>query len=185
MNWVQKLAAFLLTLLCAYVLKYSKSTCGFGRPTSGKAFAIAIPLAIVCTVPSLILDYYSGDKTGASNEYILFELFMPGLQEEPFYRGLLLAVWDKAVGRPYKFLGVNVGWGSLISMALFVLGHVCFIDKNFVLQFAPDALSWIDLIFFSIVMTWLRYKYNSVWPGVIAHNLGNVLEALIRPLLSK
>ena len=75
-----------------------------------------------------------------------------------------------------------MGWGAVISASLFTLGHVLSFDKDFHITFAPQVLSWLDLIIFSFGMTWLRYKYNSVWPPVVAHNVGNTFEVLTTSL---
>lgn len=182
-NWVPKLLAFLATLVAAFLLKLDKSECGLNK-ASVKAFGIALLFAVVCTLPALISDIMAGDAGKFGTERLLFELTMPGLQEEPFYRGLLLLIWDRAVGRRFRVFGVQLGWGDLVSLSLFTLGHVCIFDKDFHLMFAPEPLHWFDLIFFSVAMSWLRYKYNSIWPAVLAHNIGNTIEVLSSLILS-
>ncbi len=182
-NWCQKIAVIAGIALAAVLLKLSKSDCGFGWPDSKKSYAIALLLGALCTIIPLYFDWVSGESSTTSPEKFLFELTLPGLHEEPFYRGLLLCIWDQAIGRPFKFAGVNFGWGAVVTSLLFILGHVCMFDKNFQLVFEPQPAAWIDLLLFSIAMVWLRYRYTSVWPAVVAHNFSNVLEVLLSPML--
>jgi hypothetical protein len=50
------------------------------------------------------------DHERASAETIAFQLSLPGLEEEPFYRGVLLLALDRAFAGRIRALGVE--WGS-------------------------------------------------------------------------
>jgi hypothetical protein len=98
--WFQKLAMGLLTL-------------AIWRPRSSPVRA-RLPVALVgvlCTMASLLDEWVSGDHGSWTTEGLLYEMSLPGLQEEPLYRGLLLDVWDKATGRPWNALS----WKAICS----------------------------------------------------------------------
>jgi membrane protease YdiL (CAAX protease family) len=169
-NWLQKFIVFICAILLCKPLGVTPKECGYFLPSSRSALLFAL----------LIGTVYAGiDIVGIEEhkvptvETVLFQLTMPGLQEEPFYRGLLLSLWDKHFGRPIKVLGVNFGLGSVITTAIFTVLHLVFLDENWKVAVNPNVLEWINFIVFSFVMCWLRYKFESVWPCVLAHNFDN------------
>src|SRR5690606_41212166 len=58
---------------------------------------------------------------GADADTLAFQLTMPGLDEELFYRGVLLLMLNEAFGRPLRVLGAPMGWGALLTCLAFGL----------------------------------------------------------------
>jgi hypothetical protein len=56
------------------------------------------------------------------------------------------------------------------------------LDSNLHPIFNPDALVWLNLVVFCLAMGWLRYRFESVWPSVIAHNVDNGFAKIISAL---
>lgn len=114
-NWQAKLLALAATLAIA-----ASSAFGFRRvgltiaqePGSMKA---ALPVAaLYCAFFAVIaMAFPSGRSSG---EEIAFQLTMPGLEEEPFYRGILLFALDQAFTGRKRFLGVALGLGCRAVM---------------------------------------------------------------------
>ena len=99
----------------------------FGWHRSGLTFAQAkgslascVPVALLYALFFVALAHFSPSDP-ASRETIAFQLTMPGLEEEPFYRGILLLALDRAFLGRVRFLGVDWGWGAVLSCALFGL----------------------------------------------------------------
>ncbi|MBY0357443.1 MAG: CPBP family intramembrane metalloprotease [Candidatus Obscuribacterales bacterium] len=172
---------FLLTVLAAQFLKYGWRDWGFARPNLKQALIFAVLFGGATTIPSFIETAYRHETIPFNLEYFLFELTMPGLHEEPLYRGLLLYLWDRAVGTPFKLFGINVGFGALISSLFFVLGHTFSFDHAFHPVVAPCWI-WLDMGLFAASMVWLRYKFDNFWIPVFAHNLGNAVANLAQTL---
>jgi len=101
---------------------------------------------------------------------------MPGLGEEIFYRGLLLAVLDKWLARPWKFLGVRIGLGCLVSSGIFVIAHVVEISPDYKITLCPDPFFYVFVTAVALSMCYLRYKTESVLPCILAHNIVNGLR---------
>jgi uncharacterized protein len=59
----------------------------------------------------------------ALSNLVFFGLFV-GFGEELFYRGYAQSRLNIAFGKPYTFLGVQVGWGWIIASLLFGLSHL-------------------------------------------------------------
>ena len=102
---------------------------------------------------------------------------MPGLGEEIMYRGVMLMLLNEAFGRPWKFAGIQFGWGFIIVSALFGFLHgmdAPSVDKI--------QIEWSGMIFpalTGIVLAWLRERTGSVWPGVLFHNFVNVVNQFL------
>lgn len=175
-NWLQKLFVFLSAILLCKPLGLTPKECGYFLPNRKKAFLFALLIGLIYAVLDSVA---TAEHIAPSIETLLFQLSMPGLQEEPFYRGLLLCYWDKHLGRPWKVLGVDVGTGCLITTAVFTVGHLVGLDKNWALTCSNDLVEWINFVVFCFVMCWIRYKFDSVWPCVLAHNADNGFAKLI------
>lgn len=178
MNWLQKLGMVILTIIAARLLGYKREEWGLKPPNKIlQAIGLGILFGFITTIPAFIDVFSQHEAAKFKPEYFLFELTMPGLHEEPLYRGLLLCIWDKVAGRPWNLFGQNIGAGAIISAALFVLGHTFTFDHDFQPMIAPFWV-WLDMTFFALAMTWLRYKCDSVGPPLMAHNLGNAASHL-------
>ena len=69
---------------------------------------------------AIALAFPSGPS---GREEIAFQLTMPGLEEEPFYRAIPLFALDQAFTGNKRFLGVDWGWGAVLSCFLFGMAH--------------------------------------------------------------
>ena len=107
-----------------------------------------------------------------SPEATLFQLTMPGLDEELLFRGVLLTLLNTVFGTPWSLLGVNVGWGGVISSVLFAAIHITALDKTLAVRFNPGgSLTLVGAFAFLYV----RERTGSVWSAVIVHNLVNTM----------
>lgn len=93
-----------------------------------------------------------------------FHATLPGLAEEPLYRGLLLALLTAAMGkRPAALF-----WGAVMANLIFALDHGIFWDEGGI------GFNWLAIAVTGVagaVLTALRLKSGSLLPGVIGHNL--------------
>ncbi|MDR3615389.1 MAG: CPBP family intramembrane metalloprotease [Candidatus Obscuribacterales bacterium] len=175
-NWLQKVTMLLCTLALARRFGFSSADCGFAPPKYRSALVVGLFVGILFVG----IDAMTGlPNSRPSTETVLFQLTIPGLHEEFFYRGLLLCIWDKCFGRPWSACGVEFGAGCIITTLLFTVGHQVALDDHWKVNVNLDILGWIDLVLFSLAMCWLRYRSGSVWPAVIAHNANNGLVQVI------
>jgi hypothetical protein len=124
-NWLQKATMIWCALVLARRFGFTNIDCGFGLPKSISALAIGLLIGIAFAG----IDLLNGlPNSKSSNESVLFQLTMPGLEEEIFYRGLLLCIWDKCFARPWSALSVQFGAGCIITSLLFIVGHQVTLD---------------------------------------------------------
>ena len=77
---------------------------------------------------------------GFDADSLAFQLTMPGLDEEIFYRGVLLLILNEAFGRPVRVLGAQMGWGAMLTALAFALTHALgYQDGAFTFAWAPMA----------------------------------------------
>lgn len=111
-----------------------------------------------------------------SGEEVAFQLTMPGLAEEAFYRGVLLYALDRAFTGRLRFLGVDWGWGAVLSSALFGMAHAFgYADGAF--SFDPLVMALTGLP--ALVGVWLRLRTGSLLLPIATHNFGNAISLLI------
>lgn len=101
-----------------------------------------------------------------------------GLGEEIFFRGYVQTRLDLAFGRPVAFAGVRFGMGLIVSSMLFGLVHALNTVDYFHGQFHFNwPLGFVEC-FEGAVFAIMREETGSVFPGAIAHGLGDVLTRI-------
>lgn len=162
-----KLFQFLLLIVAGTRLK----ALSWRFPT-GKSWLRWFPaVALLTLLPGLLTLEVSGNPPGG--QWLLYQASLPGLVEEFVYRGLMLSLIDAGCGRPFKVLGQSWGWGVLVTTTLFYFAHAMSLDQDFALHL--DLSVAPDFALYGVAMCWLRYRFDSVWPSVFAHNLHNLL----------
>ena len=174
-NWQGQLLALAATLAIAALPTFGWRRVGLTlaqRP--GSLLAVLPVAALYCGFFLALALAFPND--GATREDAAFQLSMPGLQEEPFYRGILLFALDRAFTGRARFLGVNWGWGAVLSCLLFGLMHAFgFSDGAF--SFDPMIMALTALP--SFIAVWLRVRTGSLLLPVLLHNFGNSISLWI------
>ena len=174
-NWVGKGLALVITLAVA-------SHPAFGWERTGltlKQKPGSLPSAIVVSAVLIALFSYfalSSDDGAASAETIAFQLTMPGLEEEPFYRGILLLALNEAFRGRFKALGIEWGWGALLSSALFGLTHAFGFEDG---GFSFDLMTFLLTGLPALILVWLRERTGSLLLPILLHNFGNSIGLFV------
>lgn len=173
-NWQGKLLALAATLAVAALPAFGWRASGLALPQNAKSRPVVAACAAYLGVflgLALLLPNES-----VSAETIAFQLTMPGFEEEPFYRGLLLLALYRAFTGRKRWLGVDWSWGALVSCALFGLTHAFgFSDGDFRL----DPLTMLLTAGPSLVGVWLALRTRSVLLPVLLHNFGNAITLIV------
>jgi membrane protease YdiL (CAAX protease family) len=166
-NWAGGLlaAAGMLALAAALVRRAGFAWREFGfiwsqRPGSFRA-------AVLVALPVLALNYAAMTLShfrlpGVPLETWLYQATVPGLAEEIAFRGVLLALADRAFAARRTIGGAQLGWGGVVVTAGFVAAH----GVSFGVAFgvAPAALLYL----------WLRARTGSLVLPVVVHNVWNL-----------
>lgn len=172
-NWEGKMLAVLLSLAVAAWLGFRRSGVTLRHYRTGWPGALALSAVLVAVYLGLAL-YFPTEPADADT--LAFQLTMPGLDEELFYRGVLLVMLNEAFGRPLSVLGAPMGWGALVSSFAFGLTHALgYADGGFSVDATALALTGLP----ALLLVWIREKTGSVVLPILLHNFGNSIYHLV------
>jgi len=132
-----------------------------------------IIIIVIILLVSSILDYTFNNYSREWNiETIMYQLTMPGINEEIVYRGILL-------GLLVKILKTNniIHPGIIITALLFGMAHGLSLDNNFELAF--NSGSFFGTMAMGMIWAWVTMKTGSIILALLSHNIGNVVGAVI------
>jgi uncharacterized protein len=174
-NWQGKVLALLATLAIAALPAFGWRASGLRLDLAKGSLKSSIPIILVyCAIFAVLALAFESEPS--SSEEIAFQLTMPGLEEELFYRGILLLTLDRAFNGRVQFLGVTWGWGAVLSCGLFGLVHAFSFSDG---QFAFDPIAMALTAVPSFIAVWLRLRTGSLLLPVFLHNFGNSIMMLI------
>lgn len=175
-NWQGKLMALCLSLVVAALGMFGWRRAGFTLRQSPGSLR---PAAFVFAAYALffLLIAFAFDTGDATVETVAFQLTMPGLEEEIFYRGILLLALNEAFRGRIRLMGIDWGWGALLSSLVFGLAHA--VSYSAAEGFAVDPVYLGLTAIPSLLAVWLRERTGSLLLPIVAHNLGNALPLVV------
>jgi membrane protease YdiL (CAAX protease family) len=174
-NWQGKLMALAVTIAIAALPAFGFRRVGLTLAHEPGSLKAAGPVAAAyCVFFVGIAVLFPADQ--ASREDVAFQLTMPGLEEELFYRGILLFALDQAFRGRKQLLGVDWGWGAVLSSVLFGMTHA-FVYSDGGFSFDPITMALTGIP--SFIAVWLRLRTGSLLLPVLLHNFGNTLSFII------
>ncbi|NKF20748.1 CPBP family intramembrane glutamic endopeptidase, BDIM_20840 family [Solimonas marina] len=174
-NWQGKLLALAATLCIAALPGFGWRRSGLTVTQTPGSLKSCVPVALLyCAFFAVIAWIYPSGP--ASHETVAFQLTMPGFEEEPFYRGILLLALDQAFRGRVRFLSVDWGWGAVLSCALFGLAHAFGYGAH---GFSCGPMTMALTALPSFIAVWLRLRTGSVLLPIVLHNFGNSISLLI------
>ena len=173
-NWQGKLLALAATLAIAASPAFGFRRVGLTITHKPGSLKAALPIAaLYCAFFAAIAVAFPGNQS--SGEEIAFQLTMPGLEEEPFYRGILLFALDQAFAGRKRFLSVDWGWGAVLSCFLFGMAHAFGFSHG---SFSFDPMTMALTAIPSFIAVWMRLRTGSLLLPILLHNLGNSFTLL-------
>jgi uncharacterized protein len=174
-NWQGKLMALAASIAVAALPAFGLRQVGVTLShTTGSLKAAAPVAAAYCAFFVLVALLFPSEP--ASAEDVAFQLTMPGLEEELFYRGILLFALDQAFRGRKRLLGVEWGWGAVLSCLLFGMTHAFGYSVG---AFSFDPLTMALTAIPSFIAVWLRQRTGSLLLPVVLHNFGNSLSFIV------
>lgn len=187
-NWTGKLFELIVCVLfMAWLLgvaKWRRQALGLRWSfDAGTGRAVARVLGPVVAVEFGALWFLVPGERPAWEDHF-FQLTAPGLTEELAFRGVLLALLDRAFPRRVRVLGAELGWGAVVSSLVFGLWHGLDVSSSGQLSLAIPPLVIPTLGGF--VLAWCRARSGSLVLPVLVHagmnEVANLI-ALVKALL--
>lgn len=172
-NWEGKIMALILSLVVAVALGARRCGLTLKQDRKGLKGALILSGALVALFLGLAL-YFPGQ--GTDPDTLAFQLTMPGLDEELFYRGVLLLMLNEAFARPLRILGAPMGWGALISSVAFGLAHALGYSDG---AFTFNAMTMLLTGGPALLLVWVREKTGSLLLPVLLHNFANSIFLIV------
>jgi uncharacterized protein len=97
------------------------------------------------------------------------QLLVIALPEEAFYRGYLQTSLERELNKTISILGTPVGWGLLLTSAIFAVGHL-FTELN---------AARLAVFFPSLVFGFLRARTKGIGASVAFHAMCNLFSAYL------
>lgn len=116
------------------------------------------------------VSFYLGASTKGDVETILFQLTMPGIDEEIAFRGIMLGLLFNVL-RPFQTKIFHPA--IIVTATLFGLVHGLVVTQDFELYF--DAFPFLNSFALGIIWGWLTIESGSILLPLVSHNLFNVL----------
>jgi membrane protease YdiL (CAAX protease family) len=123
--------------------------------------ALAVAAAVLA-VNAALMSQSSFRLQSVSTETWLFQATVPGLVEEVAFRGVLLALADRALPATRRVGGAPITLGGLLVTLVFVLLH------------GLSWHAWLGVLPAALLYLWLRGRTGSLVAPVVAHNLWNL-----------
>lgn len=181
-NWSGKILSIIISIIFILILtrflrtiSYDEYKISWGHKVKAKK-AIFFSYGILLIV--IILFYILNYKQSFDIEQLFFQLTMPGIDEELCFRGIYLALLNKAFIERYKFLDTEFGIGLIITAIQFGLGHALHISPSMGLSFDLFYFVWSGIAGFCFGL--LAESTGSLVLPITSHNIFNVIAFLVR-----
>ena len=173
-NWLGKAMSFVAMLVVA-------SRPAFGFRKVGLSFehrpGILSPVLVFAGLLACFAYLALSDTSGnADIETMAFQWTMPSLDDELFYRGVLLLVMNDAFTRRVEIFGAPVGYGGLLTSLLFGLAHGFGYSQG---SFHFDLNMFVVTGLPSLILLWLRERTGSLLLPMLAHSASNGLFTVL------
>jgi membrane protease YdiL (CAAX protease family) len=136
------------------------------RPGTWRAvLGVAAPVLMLNAV---LASFGRPPPVEVTAETWLYQATLPGLAEEVAFRGVLLALADRAFAARRLVGGAPLGWGGVIVTAAFVAAHP--VGPSLFASVLPAAALYL----------WLRARSGSLLLPIVAHNVWNLSVIAVR-----
>lgn len=181
-NWSGKLASIVywivvLAALCFFQRGFSLADAGFTLKQAPGSVKPALAVLVGFIALQASLSVFLSEGPDRSLETLLYQGLIPGLDEEPMFRGILLYTFSLAVvSARFHVYGAHMNISGVVLVALFGLVHgVLYMEGEFVFS----GLSLFFTAFYGLILLWLRERTGSLLFPIVAHNCVNVVGQLI------
>ena len=175
-NWGGKIAAIALWgISLVTLLKYKKdfklADAGFTFKQNENSTKPVLFGLVIFVLIQIALTMLFGSGPDYDTEELLFQATMPGLDEEPMFRGIILYTLTLAiVSNRFSILGANINIAGVLIVLLFGLGHGVMYSSG---EFTFSAVSLSITGFYGFILLWFRERTGSLVFPIIAHNSVN------------
>lgn len=164
--------ALVYAMLLLWMLRKPRRAVSAVPPTA------SIPLLLVLWSLPILAAIHARRPVGPMIGTVGWMVIGAGLGEEIFFRGYIQTRLDLAFGKPIALPGIRFGVGLIVSSLLFGFVHALNTVDYFQGRFQFAWASGVFNCFAGAVYAVMREKTGSIFPGVIAHGLEDVMTRI-------
>lgn len=167
--WTGKILGTIFGCLCFIIFKeYFTENNFFTIMLKTENIKIVLLVSyLMILIFGIISLHYEKQISFKNKENLLFQLTMPGIDEEIMFRGILLGLLMSSLKNELLFINLSL----IIISILFGLVHGFTIDKNNKINF--NRMSFIYTGIMGYVYGWITIETGSILLAIIIHNLYN------------
>jgi uncharacterized protein len=175
-NWVGKALTIIATVIMLFALPNidCKRAGVTFRQRPGTFWSTLLVIMVVTTAAAFIQRHQGVPDVRAQTW--LYQLLMPSIDEELFYRGLLLYYVARGLGDLLPTRIWNVDLSVWLVTVLFALVHAVGFDHR---KPILDVGSFLFILVPGYLLGWARQRTGSVVLPVVGHTLTNTLYRLL------
>jgi membrane protease YdiL (CAAX protease family) len=179
-TWEAKTLSIFMGIIFLIVFKeLSRKECSltFKQEKNSLKNYFMITLLLCLVIGGALYAFIIRSRELFSWETVIFQISMPGIEEELIFRGILLALLNKVYNKNFTLGGARFGWGLIIVSLSFGLAHGLQVDSTFQIAFNP-----IDILltgFMGFWFGWIKERTGSLLLPICMHNLTNTINNLI------
>ncbi len=176
-NWSGKmLALFLTIIMIGFLSRTLRGQIGLNIKQAKGSMNVWIGIGIYTAIFLIIAWFSPPPQTKAYWESLAFQLTMPSLDEELFYRGLFPMMLDRCFKISRNIIGAPIGWGALISSIMFGLVHGVSLNEG---SLSIDWMACAIPGFIGLLGCWIAQKTKSLLGPILMHSHGNAINYII------
>lgn len=186
-NWTGKILELLVCLIAIALLirvaGWDRRELGisstFNPGTATDVLKFLTPILVLETVA---LYFLVPGQTPTFEDHF-FQFTAPGLTEELAFRGILMALLDRAFLGRRLVLGASLGWSAVVTSLLFGLWHGLEVNAHFhvSLEIAPMVIPLLG----GFVLAWCRTRSGNLLLPFFAHSGMNEVANLLALIKAK
>ncbi|MBL7810270.1 MAG: CPBP family intramembrane metalloprotease [Saprospiraceae bacterium] len=177
-NWAGKILAIsgsvLFYLTCAPFTPHNYVT----LRQKTRRYSRILYLTLALYLAAVAYTWLFVNKADERFTRLLFQLTMPGLDEELAFRGIMLGLLANSLKTNIKLGAISMGNpGLIITSIMFGLVHAIQIDQQWSFQFS--GFEFVNTFAIGLLLGWITIRSGSILVPVLIHNLLNSLPTLL------
>ena len=181
-NWSGKIAAIILwggvlLALIRFKKDFKIKEAGFTFKQNEGSIEPAFMMMGLFIILQVVITLILGSDPNYDLETLLYQAVIPGFDEEPMFRGVLLFCFSLAViSTRFNLLGAPINVAGLLLVLLFGLAHgVMYSEGEWFFSTFRIALTST----YGFILLWLRERTGSLVFPILAHNSVNLVGQLV------
>jgi len=168
-NWTGKILSVIFSCLVLAFSPWLRQNAGLRWRQSPGSIRWSLISFFACFGIAFATNFHRAAAT-FSRETVLFQMFMPSLDEELAYRGIAMALLEKAFHQSPMSCRLRYGWAALILSLVFGLGHAISTAGG---QIVFLLLPFLLITLYASMVAMVRTRSGSLlWP-MLCHSAWN------------